>query len=157
MENKIYTGADKARENGFSNYKDWILAWAVKASHPWNGKMSAKKVIAFVDYSRLLAECPCGNVIYVDPTEDFFYCRLCGNQANKGSAMHVVFPNNLAEIEKELMLRPVCPPTSKHLPDSQKVLEAFPVYPMLSRSWRPGESVEDLRAQRKLVQEAKKL
>jgi hypothetical protein len=53
----------------------------------------------------------------------------------------------MANIEKELMNRPVNDMAGSNVVERAK--SAKPIYPGLSRSWNPGESVTDLKNQLK--------
>lgn len=142
---KIFTGADKAKEFGIGTYRDFAIELAKNANKPWNGEWSGSKVYARVDFGRWIADCECGGASYVDPDDDFFYCATCGNAAHNGKARHVIFPDvdERQAIEEELLKRDV--KTRLGLTGTDAALNATG---FLSRSWKPGESVETLKEQR---------
>jgi len=152
---KILTGTDRARELGFKSYREWILALAEKNGHAWDGKsMSDSAVYARIDFGRWLADCEMGHASYVEPSDAFFYCYMCGNEpAEHGKGRPVIFPENRKEIEKEILKRTV--KLSVGLPGKLKG-EATQVAmnshgaanSMLTRSWKPGETVVTLKGQR---------
>jgi hypothetical protein len=151
---KILTGNDRAHELGFKSYREWILVMADKTGHRWNGEWSDSVVYARVDFGRWIADCEVGHASYVEPSDDLFYCYMCGNEPTQGKARHTVFPEKRLEIEAELMKRPV--KLVIGLPRNllaQATQVAMNSRGPLSRSWNPGESVETLMAQRKLMEE----
>lgn len=150
MIEKIYTGTDKAIEMGFGTYRDLIIEMAKTTGNPWNGEWDETSfVYARIDFGRWIADCECGGASYVDISDDFFFCPLCGNQANEGKARHVIFPDDRLrqEIEKELLQRKVKPRFG--LVGTDAALNA--VGP-ISRSWVPGETIETLREQRERME-----
>lgn len=150
MENKILTGNDRAMELGFKNYREWINTLAEKTGHPWNGEMSDSLVYARVDFGRWICDCELGHACYVEPSDPFFYCYVCGNETTGGKGRHVIFPDHRVEIENELLKRKVklamALPKNLLAQPTQVAMNSrgYP-NPMLGRSWRPGESVESLK------------
>jgi len=152
---KILNGTDRAKELGFKSYREWILTLAEKTGHAWDGEsISGSAVYARVDFGRWVADCEMGHASYVDPNDPFFYCYICGNEPDEhGKARPVIFPENRAAIEKELLKREV-----KLIVGLPKELLAQPTQvamnsrgkynPMLGRSWRPGETIEMLLTER---------
>jgi len=64
-----------------------------------------QEVHAIVNYGRWVVKCPdCMGCEDVDPAEPIFFCLSCGQD---GYFKSVVFPTNRAEIEEELLKRPV--------------------------------------------------
>lgn len=141
---KIFTGLDRAKELGFTSYRDYLTALGIKYNHRWNGKANDKTVTARVDFGRWLADCQCGAAQYVEP-EQPFYCAECGMAWNDNLACQVIFPGIKQEVEEELMERP----TLKRGRKDQKTIQAPPAEPGLARSWNPTESVAELKEQRK--------
>ena len=141
---KIFTGLDRAKELGFTSYRDYLTALGIKYNHRWNGKENDVIITARVDFGRWLADCQCGSAQYVEPGEPF-YCAECGMAWNEHLACQVVFPETKEEIEQELMERP----TIKRGRKDQKTIQAAPKEPGLARSWNPTESVAELKEQRK--------
>ncbi len=121
-----------------------------------------------------IADCECGSASFVDPDEPIFFCFGCGNRANDSKPRPVIFPPEAErkEIERLLLERPVddlagltdleragmakavlyvevevdeAPEslTATQNISTRKSLRTLP----LVRSWRPGETVADLRKQ----------
>lgn len=67
------------------------------------GKAIGKPVSAFVDYGRWVAQCECNGAEIVDPDVPEFFCFSCGNESNGGRLRPVIFPNEIKEIEKQLL------------------------------------------------------
>lgn len=150
---KILDGNDRAKELGFKSYREWIMTLAVKQGNPWNGEWSDSAVYARIDFGRWIADCEMGHASYVDPKDDLFYCYVCGNTPTQGAARHVIFPANREQIEAELIKREVklavgLPRNLLGQPTQVAMNSRGRDNPALSRSWRPGETVETLRAQR---------
>lgn len=143
---KIFTGLDRAKELGFSSYRDYLTALGIKYNHRWSGKSNKEQVTARVDFGRWIADCKCGAAQYVEPDQPF-YCAECGMAWNDNLACEVVFPpvEKMAEVEAELLERPVLKRGRK----DQKTIQPPPAEPGLSRSWTPEETVADLKDQRK--------
>ena len=81
-----------------------------------------------------------------DYLKRIYELEATGNAAQTGLARPVEFPGKLDEIEVELLNRP-------------GVLSGMlvkPVVPGLTRDWRPGEKVSDLKKQRILLEKAGK-
>ncbi len=154
MITKIFTGADKAHELGYADLRAMLLALLRKRGLAWNGKISKKPVPARIDFGRWIADCPdCGGACYVDPADpSSFFCMGCGN-ASVGGAMRLVeFPADRELIELEVLRRPVAEPARMGPVDT--ALNSKPMVPGLSRSWRPGETVQDLADQMKAALKA---
>ena len=159
MNERILTGTDRAKELGFKSYREWIVTQAEKTGHPWDGEsMCDSEVYARIDFGRWLADCELGHASYVDPHDPFFYCYMCGNEpAEHGKARRVVFPEKREAIEHELLQRRVSlriglPQQLKQQPTQVAMNSQGAVDPMLSRSWKPGETVEALKTQRLAVE-----
>lgn len=151
--NRILTGNDRARELGFKSYREWILALADKTGYPWTGEMCESLVYARVDFGRWICDCEQGHASYVEPSDKFFYCYMCGNAVHDGKGRRVIFPENCEEIEKELLRRSVkltigLPQKLMEQPTQVAMNSRGVDSPLLNRCWNPGETVEMLRAQR---------
>lgn len=80
---------------------------------------------AYVNHSNWVVDCVfCRDALVAEPGEPFF-CPNCCMVSNNGLAMAVIFPDNRAEIERVLLMRP----------DPEK------------RNWKLGETVEQLVAE----------
>ncbi len=145
MINRILTGSDKARELGHANLRAMLLALAQGRNLEVKEKVSPKKVYARIDFGRWLADCECGGAGYVDPSDPVFFCVVCGNVAVHGVWRQVEFPADREAIELEVLRRPVEEPANLSPVDT--AIHSRSLVPGLSRSWRPGESVEQLAAQ----------
>jgi hypothetical protein len=151
--NKIYTGLDRAREMGFTTYRDYAAALASRSGRPWNGKIShdpKHAVVAFIDSGRWGWACECGNPHYAEPNEPIGYCAVCGNAVLGGQARLVIFPDNVerAAIEAALLEREIEAPKGIDLGTQTVLLPACkPIREGCHRSWRPGEKPADLRAE----------
>lgn len=145
MIDKIFTGTDKAKELGYDNYREMIVILAEQTGKYWSGEWSDSKVYARIDFGRWIADCECGGASYVDYDDDIFYCAMCGNQSTQGKARHVIFPADdfREKIEQELLRRKV-----KSRYDLFGTGAAMNSYGVISRSWNPGETLEQLIDQR---------
>jgi len=147
---KIINGSDKALEERFKDHRDRIARMPdrIKSLPKWNGNTTPKDpVTARIDFGRWVADCHCGGAEYVDFSDPIFFCFSCGNKAHNGSARRVIFPDatDIADIENALLERPVIERAG--LSDSARSLHSVPALAGLSRSWNPGETIEDLKAQ----------
>jgi len=141
---KIFTGKDKAKELGYLSYRDYVTALGLKYRHPWNGKSTTKlSVTARVDFGRWIADCQCGAAQYVEP-EQPFYCAECGMPYSEGMGIKVIFPKIKEDIEEELLQRETI--ATKNTPAT---IQPPPKEAGLARSWNPGETVTELKEQRK--------
>ena len=117
-------------------------------------------VYARIWQGQWIADCECRSASFVDPDEPVFFCFGCGNRMNGNKPRPVIFPPEVErlEIERLILERPVddlagltdleragmAKPVlvvQKETPDGQNVF-----LPM-TRSWEPGETIEDLHAQ----------
>lgn len=147
---KIISGEDLAHRDGAASQREWIIQRCRKLGKlletPFTGMTSGKAVEAEINHGRWIAICPdCGGAEYVSPYEQIFYCFSCGNAANLGYGRPVKFPINRKAIEAAVLERPVTERRGTN--KIERALLATPVLPMLSRSWKPGETVSDLRMQ----------
>jgi hypothetical protein len=109
-------------------------------------------VLARIWQGQWIADCECGGASFVDPDEPKFFCFGCGNRAHGSRVRPVTFPpaEIRMEIERLVLLRPVndmAGLTDLERAGMAKALANNANGKPLSRSWRPGESVEDLHAQ----------
>jgi hypothetical protein len=118
-------------------------------------------VIAEINHGQWVAFCGCGGAESVDWDEPIFYCFHCGNRSTHGKPRPVVFPEPAlrAKIEALLLDRPVDDAMGTNAID-----QAFMAKPLavgvvgdklvaLERSWKPGESIEELLEQNLLIDE----
>jgi hypothetical protein len=151
----IVNGKHLALAKGEKSLRDWVLKQSSERFHknmiryPFTGKVAERKTVnARIDFGRWVADCPdCNGCEYVNPDDPFFFCLSCGNVTLEGLARKVIFPKNMPDIEKELIRRPVNDLIGANAVD--KALKAKSIYPGLSRSWNPGESVAELKRQLK--------
>lgn len=147
---KIISGKDLAHRDGAASQKEWITQRCRKMARlletPFTGMTSGKAVGAEINHGRWIAICPdCGGAEYVSPDEQIFYCFSCGNAGNAGNGRPVKFPADRKAIEAAVLERPVIERRGTN--KIERALLAEPVLPMLSRSWKPGETVSELRMQ----------
>ena len=147
---KIISGEDLAHRDGAASQREWIIQRCRKLGKlletPFTDMIRGEAVEAEINYGRWIALCPdCGGAEYVSPDEQIFYCFSCGNIANAGNGRPVKFPADRQAIEAAILERPVIERNGANR--IERALLAAPVLPMLSRSWKPGESVSDLRMQ----------
>lgn len=135
--NKIFTASDVAQERGAKSYRELLK---IEQVH-----FCESSVFARVDFGRWISDCECGGASYVDPADNFFYCTACKNISHDGKLRPVIFPDNIQEIEQELLKRNV--EFSKGITGSQGMINPATKF-KISRSWKSGETVEVLRAQR---------
>lgn len=123
-------------------------------------KPTGTPVTARIWQSQWVADCECNTTMFVDPNEPIFFCFGCGNRLNSGRVRPVIFPEREERIaiEKTLLERPV--EDRAGLSDLERVglqraLVSVEVHDEhgrkktlpLTRSWRPGETVETLVSQ----------
>lgn len=123
-----------------------------------NGRGAAVK--ARIWQGQWIAECDvCGGNEFVDPEEPVFYCFGCGNREVGSYLRPVEFPAEWREIEGLILERPVF--DKRGLSDMERAGLAKPAvvvvsggleYP-LTRSWMPGESLDELREQNKILKD----
>jgi hypothetical protein len=124
---------------------------------------SGVPVFAEVWQGQWIARCgDCNGASFIDPDEPVFFCFGCGNRSNGGFCRPVIIPRNWKEIELVLLERPVDDVAG--LTDLERAGMARPVLHIerdvvdekghvttallpLVRSWKHGETLEDLHAQ----------
>ena len=122
------------------------------------GAPVGKPVMAEVNHGQWMAFCECGGAEAVDTDEPIFYCFNCGNRATKGRPRPVAFPpqQEREEIERLLLARPLGDGGGAN--EIDRVFLARPLAGVVDgeavvmhRSWSPGETVEELRAQNGMI------
>jgi hypothetical protein len=154
---KIFTGKDRARELGMKNYREMVATFAARNGRLWNGSMDTDldhALYAYVDAGRWITTCECNESFFVEPSEPFAFCARCGNISNGGKARMVVFPDDKAEIEAELLEREIEIPAGAVGLSTQDVFLTNIVKPKHApREWKPGITKEALRNEHKKVKE----
>jgi hypothetical protein len=155
MDEKIYSGIDRARELGMT-YREFVEFLCKNARHKpnWGQVDTNSPIKAIVAGGRWLAECECGGTYYVEPTDPLAFCDTCGNLLQSGKMRPVVFPPNRVAIEATLLERKMVgdPGTIAKL-GTQAALFGKLVFPaVMPRNW-DGETPEELRAQHAKVKQ----
>lgn len=152
MTDKIMNGNDFAQSKGFTTLREMLTAFDYRSyDTPYKaGETQGEPVTAYISFGFWIAECECRGAEYVAPGQPF-YCMSCGNTANGGFARPVIFPDNITEIEAEVLRRPVTQGTGRN--QFERVQRARAIVSTeqgwLSRTWHPGETIEDLKLQNK--------
>lgn len=150
---KIYTAKDYANRAGVEDVKSHIKLMQKK--HVRKGIRVLVKDIenpkgvsvqARIWQGIWIADCECGGAEFVDPLEPTFFCWGCGNRENGGSCRPVEFPEHREEIEAKILERPVQKRYGlDHLALSEGSRAKITVNGLpLTRSWRPGETLDVL-------------
>lgn len=158
MEEKIITAMDYAKREHANSVKERIEKICKKMGNtndtPIKGAVKGKPVAAEINFGQWIATCPdCRGAEAVDPSEPIFYCFSCGNFANGGHPRKVIFPPDKERkaIEKEILKRPVKVGMGTHY--IERLTSAEPMKRtsegLLSRSWKPGETVDEIKRQNK--------
>lgn len=124
----------------------------------FDGRSRGEPVRARIWQGQWIADCDqCGGAAFVDPDEPVYFCFGCGNRGNGGYLRPVEFPEGREEIERLVLERPVNDSAgltdlervglARPLVAVQKTIEGVDVTWYLTRSWDPGETVEELHAQ----------
>lgn len=149
---KIYTGDDRAQEMSFTDrlgkvtfkahreLQAYMLRLYYDVTLP--GDYADNDIEMRIDFGRMIGQCECGGVSYVQPDDPYFYCSVCRNESSGGLLRKVVFPENLQEICDELLKREV--QIIAALPPTQAARDAKG----LPRSWNPGQTIQELEAER---------
>jgi len=156
MKEKIITAMDYAKRDGCKTVREHIEKIMEKTGKrfdtPFNGEPKGKPVYAEINFGRWIARCPdCNGAEDVDPDEPIFYCISCGNFKNNGRPRKVIFPDKKEReaIEKEVLKRPI--KITGGANELERLTNAVPTVltkkGVLSRSWIPGETAEDIRKQ----------
>jgi len=156
---KIITALDYAKRDGCKSVRDHIEMRLSKAGKryetPIKGNAKGKAIKSLIDFGRWIAICPdCKGAEDVDPSEPIFYCFSCGNYKNNGHPRPVEFPQPAAyreNLEREILKRPIEEGTGTNALDRAANAKAKvrTEEGLLSRSWLPGETLDDIKEQNK--------
>lgn len=156
---KILDANDYAQTRGFITIRDLLKARDYKTfDTPFqDAEPMGVPVVAFVSFGFWIALCECNGAEYVAPGEPF-YCHSCGNYANSGKPRPVIFPENKADIERELLRRPVFAGTGRNVFERTQRQRAAVQNDkgFLSRTWLPLETLDDLKQQNEAIPKRKK-
>lgn len=150
------------RHGGDGTARGFILRWREKlhkergVSVQINGLESPQgaAVDAYIHQGQWIAECDeCGGAEFIDPADPVFFCFGCGNRNNNGYARPVNVPADFEQIESEVLRRPVN--DTRGLDELERagmaratvVVEVDGEALPLVRSWKPDETLDDLKAQ----------
>jgi len=167
---RIITMRDYSQRYGADgSVRGFILKWRARVQkergvalqvNGIDGNGSGAAVKARIWQGQWIAECEvCGGNEFVDPEEPVFYCFGCGNREVGSYLRPVEFPAEWREIERLILERPVF--DKRGLSDMERAGLAKPAvvvvsggleYP-LTRSWMPGESLDELREQNKVLKD----
>jgi hypothetical protein len=168
---KIIRAKDYAQREGAKSVVERIARISAQLAHrrlldtPFvGGAPVGTPVLAEVNHGQWMAFCECGGAEAVDADEPIFYCFNCGNHATKGRPRPVTFPQQrvIEEIEQALLERPLDEGGGANEIDRVflarplvGVVEGAPV--VMHRSWKPGETVEELMRQNGMIPALKKM
>jgi hypothetical protein len=142
-------GKGSAREYIRKTQADLYKRGVVVQIERLDGEPSGVPVHARIWQGQWVADCECCGASFVDPDEPVFFCFSCGNRSNGKQARPVIFPAERAEIERLILERPVNDMAG--LSDLERAGMAKPILFVggraLTRSWMPGETVQDLHDQ----------
>lgn len=106
----------------------YLRGMAGKSLPPASFVAQGKPVQAYVNHGRWVAQCPyCPSAHCVSKFDAVFWCVECAMRVNGGAPCAVVFPAMWADVEAELMKRPMA----------------------ANRNWYPGETPEGLQSENK--------
>ena len=154
MSSSFITARNLAMREGLPSTKERTERHRAKfiRTHPLAaqriGKAAAvEPVYARVDFGRWIADCECGGAEYVDPDYPWYFCNSCGNSGCNGQLRPIIIPEAAEReaIEKTLNKRPV--DDTRGSDEIQRAILSRPIIARLARSWEPGETVDDLKAQ----------
>lgn len=118
-----------------------------------------KAVKAYIHQGQWVAECECGGHEFADPDERIFFCWSCVNRLNDGYIRPVEFPENWEQIEEAVLARPVNDIRGATELERAGLAQAAVVvqteegsFPLV-RSWKPDESLDELKAQNSVLSE----
>ncbi len=159
---KIFTAKDYAKKrHGVETVKGRILdmqkkhiAKGVRVKVSGLDKPKGVSVFAEIYQGAWIAQCDeCGGAEFVDHEEPIFFCWGCGNRVNDGNCRPVEFPKDRKNIEKKILERPVR--VRFGLDDLSMAEGSFAEVSVnglqLGRTWKPGETLEDLEKQQSKV------
>lgn len=119
----IWDAEDLAQRLGAADARTLTRRIAQRAGHVLR-EGTRGEVRARLEHGRWVADCPaCNGAEVVSRAAREFFCLSCGNAQNGGQPMRAVFPRDRAKIEAALEVRQA---PNQH--------------------WRPGDTVEELRA-----------
>lgn len=161
---RIITAKDYAIQDNCKTVREHIEKIMSKMGKrydtPFNGQPKGKPVAAEINFGRWIANCPdCSGAEDVDPSEPIFYCFSCGNFSNNGRPRSVIFPppKERKAIEAEILKRPVKIRGGAN--ELERLVNAIPEITteegVLSRSWLPGETLEEIKRQNKPLKAGK--
>ena len=163
---KIITAHDYSKDEGAGGR---ILPRIKKFQEGWRNRgaiiqvdeaVEGKPVYAEINQGAWIAQCECGGAEFVAPDEPVFFCCSCVNRANQSKLRPVIFPDDIAAIEAELLSRKVN--DVRGITDKERAFLATPLITFkdeqggehpATRSWVPGETVEDLKKQNKMIKD----
>ena len=151
---KILDGNDYAQSLGKPSLRELLKsAKYERFDTPYKDvEPTGKPVFAFVSFGFWVASCECNGAEYVADGQPF-YCMSCGNYEYGGIPRPVIFPENRAEIEAELLRRPITMSTGRNAWERAQRARAATQTPAgwLSRTWLAGETVKDLKTQNAIL------
>lgn len=121
-----------------------------------------RAVLAEINQGAWIAQCECGGAEFVDPDDAIFFCWSCANRENGFFVRPVTFPANVKEIEDAILEREV--KDIRGLTEKDRAYLATPLISFVdedgterhaTRSWIPGETVEDLKRQNDFIKDLK--
>lgn len=166
--NRLITAKDYCAREGTATVKDRIMKRHAKLQRKSTMPLairldviSPRAVTARIELGQVIADCECGCAEFVDMDEPFFYCFECFNRRDGGALRPVVFPDadTWAEITRLVLLRPV--DDVRGMDDADRAAGARAVIYLeqpdgrhlpLTRTWNPGESIEDLLKENEAVE-----
>jgi hypothetical protein len=158
--NRLITAKDYCAREGAGTVKERIMKRHAKMQRkskvPLAIKLdvlSPRPVKARIELGQVIADCECGCAEFVDRDEPFFYCFECFNRRDGGALRPVQFPDETTwqEITRLVLLRPV--EDVRGMDDADRAAGSRAVIYLeqedgrhlpLTRTWNPGESIEDL-------------
>lgn len=115
---------------------------------------SGSPVYAEIWQGQWIARCDhCQTAMFVDADEPVFFCLGCANKKNSNKARPCIFPEQRGEIERLILERPVEENAGLTELESAGMARALIMVDdkPLARSWKPGETVDDIRQQQDAV------
>lgn len=100
--------------------------WVAEIPFDAAAATGGEPIVVFANEGRWVAQCSdCNGAQLASRTDPRFMCVECANVLNHGAFRPLLWPRNVAAIEKLLEQRPL----------------------RRNRNWRPGETVKDLKAE----------
>lgn len=165
---RLITAKDYCAREGAKSIKDRIMKLHArrqkKSKIPLPIKiddLSQRTVKARIELGQVIADCECGGAEFVDRDEPIFYCFQCFNRKDGGALRPVIFPSDSdwAEISRLVLMRPV--DDIRGLDDADRAANAKAIIYIesadgrhlpLTRTWMPGETIDNLRAENLAVE-----